>query len=238
MSVVVGFDLDGTLVDSVDDIAAALNLALAERGRAPLPVAVVRGFVGRGAHNLVVQAVAATRRDDHARSDSANDAVVDDVLARFRGHYERDLAVHTRPFDGVLDALDALRGAGVTVGVATNKPGVFARPLVERLLPGRCTAVLGPDDVDGALKPDPTILRALGRACGADDDGVACYVGDSAVDVDCARAAGIPVVGVTWGLRPDEVRTADVVVDAPADLAAALLQLLSRTRAAHRLRRP
>jgi phosphoglycolate phosphatase len=234
LRLVAGFDLDGTLVDSVDDIAAALNLALGDVGRAPLPVAHVRGLVGRGARNLVAQAVAAT--DGGHPVDT--ERTVDDVLARFRHHYERDLAVHTRPFHGVLEALDTLCAAGVVAGVATNKPGVFARPLVERLLPGRCVSVLGPDDVDGALKPDPAILRALGRACGAGDDTLACYVGDSAVDVDCARAAGVPVVGVTWGLRPDEVRGADVVVDSPVDLAAAVLWLLSRTRAAHRLFRP
>lgn len=232
MTVVVGFDLDGTLVDSVDDIAAALNLALADVGRPALPTLRVRGFVGRGARNLVAQAVAATNRDHAAATNDDDDVVVDDLLARFRAHYERDLAVHTRPFDGVVEALDALRAAGVVVGVATNKPGALARPLVDRLLPGRCAAVLGPDDVGGLLKPDPAILRALGRACG--DVDVACYVGDSAVDVDCARAAGIPVVGVTWGLRPDEARTADVVVDAPGDLAAALRGLLSRAQAAHR----
>jgi phosphoglycolate phosphatase len=235
MSVVVGFDLDGTLVDSVDDIAAALNLALAESGRATLPVARVRGFVGRGARNLVVQAVAATSTSG-TLGEADGDGVVDDVLARFRAHYARDLAVHTRAFAGVLGSLDALRAAGVVVGVATNKPGVFARPLVDRVLPGRASAVLGPDDVGGTLKPDPAILAALAAACGADT--LAAYVGDSAVDVECARAAGVPVVGVTWGLRPDEVRAADVVVDAPADLAAALLQLLSRAQAAHRRDRP
>ncbi|MBM4282135.1 MAG: HAD family hydrolase [Deltaproteobacteria bacterium] len=237
MSVLVAFDLDGTLVDSVADIAAALNAALcvadaadaarAECDRAPLAVDVVRRMVGGGARNLCLQAsVAAGLATD-------NDAV-DALLARFRAHYERDLAVHTRPFDGVVGALDALLAAGVVLGVATNKPGVFARPLMQALLPGRCAAVLGPDDVLGLLKPDPAMLFALPARAGVPDVVVACHVGDSAVDVDCARAAGVPVVGVTWGLRPDEVRAADVVVDRPADLAAAVLGLLSPPRAAHR----
>jgi phosphoglycolate phosphatase len=225
---VVGFDLDGTLVDSVADIAAAVNAALAERGRAPLAVSQVRAFVGHGARNLVSQALAV---DD----DALHDDVIDDVLGRFRAHYARDLAVHTKPFDGVVVALDTLRAACVVVGVATNKPGVFARPLVQSLLPGRVDHVLGPDDVGGALKPDPAMLVALARAGGDPRGMLACFVGDSAVDVACARAAGVPVVGVTWGLRPDEVADADVVVDSPAVLATAVLGLLSRGRPAHRL---
>ncbi len=236
MSVVVAFDLDGTLVDSVADIAAALNTALAERDRPPLDVDVVRRMVGGGARNLCVQAsvAAGLSAAGPADDDGADDGAIDALLARFRAHYERDLAVHTRPFDGVLGALDALRAAGVVIGVATNKPGVFARPLVQALLPGRCAAVLGPDDVGGRLKPDPAMLLALPARAGLPDAVVACHVGDSAVDVDCARAASVPVVGVTWGLRPDEVRGADIVVDRPADLAAAVLGLLSRPRAAHR----
>jgi phosphoglycolate phosphatase len=227
VNVVVGFDLDGTLVDSVADIAAALNSALADRGHPPLPVEAVRGMVGGGARNLVARASVAAALP-------AGVGAIDDLLGGFRAHYERGLAVHTRPFAGIEEALDALRTAGVVVAVATNKPGVFARPLVQTLLPGRCAAVLGPDDVDGRVKPDPALLLALPAAAGTPGYPLGCHVGDSAVDVDCARAAGVPVVGVTWGLRPAEVRHADVVVDAPADLAAAVLGLLSQRQAAHR----
>ena len=227
--VVVAFDLDGTLVDSVGDIAAALNAALQARGRPTLPLGRIRGFVGHGARNLVTQALHATGTPAPVDDD------VDDLLTAFRASYERDLATLTRPFDGIPTALEALRAAGIVVAIATNKPGVFARQLVEALLPGCAAAVLGPDDVGGLLKPDPAILGAAGRACGGD---VACFVGDSGVDADTARAAGVPFVGVTWGLRPDEVRDparpADVVVDRPAALADAVLGLLSRGAPAHR----
>jgi phosphoglycolate phosphatase len=148
-------------------------------------------------------------------------------------HYEGDLANETRPFPGVVEALDALRATGLVLAVATNKPGAFARPLVEALLPGRFAVVLGPDDA-GALKPDPRLLRVVEERCGGR---VGCYVGDSAVDVDCARAAGVPSIGVTWGLRPDEARQADVVVDDSAALSGAILRLLSGASTEHRRRR-
>jgi phosphoglycolate phosphatase len=234
---VVAFDLDGTLVDSVADIAAALNIALRERGRAPVGVDEVRRLVGHGARNLCARAWAASAPERGPVTDPAAvaDDVVDELLGAFRAHYARDLATLTRPFDGIPAALDALRAAGVVVVVTTNKPGVLARPLVEALLPGRCAAVIGPDDVGGRLKPDPAMVRAAAVAGGSD---VVCFVGDSAVDIDTARAAGVPVVGVAWGLRPDEVRDpgrpVDVVVDHPDELAEAVLRLLSRGATAHR----
>lgn len=206
---VVAFDLDGTLVDSVGDLARALNAALAEFGLAAHSVDVVRGFVGNGAAVLVERAVA-------GRAD------VDDVLRRFKVHYERDLVGETRPFDGVVGALDVLRPHAL-LAVATNKPGVFARPLVEALLPGRFAVVVGPDD-SGVLKPDRKMLSYVAGLAYAD---VAVFVGDSAVDVETAKNHGIPSVGVTWGLRPDEARGADVVVDEPGELAGAILRLLS-----------
>ncbi len=213
---VVAFDLDGTLVDSVADLARALNAALADAGLDAHAVDVVRGFVGNGARVLVERAVAAA----HAGSG----ADVDFVLGRFTHHYESDLVGQTRVFDGVAEALDGLRGHAL-LAVATNKPGKFARPLVEALLPDRFAVVVGPDD-SGFLKPDRRMLSHVSALTYAD---VVVFVGDSAVDVETAKNHGVPSVGVTWGLRPDEARGADVVVDQPRDLLPALLRLLSAT---------
>ena len=209
MKRVVAFDLDGTLVDSVVDLARAVNAALADVGLDAHAVDVVRSYVGNGARVLVERAV-------DGRAD------VDVVLARFTHHYERDLVGETRPFDGIVDALDALAPHAL-LAVATNKPGTFARPLVERLLPGRFCCVVGPDDA-GVLKPDRRMLSHVAGLAYAD---VAVFVGDSAVDVETAKNHGVPSIGVTWGLRPDEARGASVVVDHPRDLAAAVLPLLS-----------
>lgn len=214
---VVAFDLDGTLVDSVVDLARAVNAALGDFGvvgdRA-IAVDVVRGFVGNGARVLIERAV--------AHHGLALD--VEAVLARFTHHYERDLVGDTRCFDGVVEVLDGLRPHAL-LAVATNKPGKLARPLVEALLPGRFAVVVGPDD-SGCLKPDRRMLRHVSALTYAD---VKAFVGDSAVDVETAKNHGVPSVGVTWGLRPDEARGADVVVDHPRDLLPALLRLLSTT---------
>lgn len=213
MSVVVAFDLDGTLVDSVSDLARAVNGALVDVGARVVDVADVRAFVGDGAAVLIERAL---------RFAGADASLHATALARFKAHYERDLVGATRPFDGIAGALDVLAAAGRVLAVATNKPGVFARPLVDAVLPGRFACVVGPDDA-GAHKPDPRMLRYVEDVVGAR---VGVYVGDSGVDVDVARAAGVPVVGVAWGLRPLEVAGADVVVQHPRDLPQAIARLL------------
>ena len=147
---IVSFDLDGTLVDSVRDLAEALNAALVAAGLAPHTLDDVRTFVGRGARNLVLRALEPRGRTE----------LVDDVLARFRHAYEGSLLAHTTVFAGVPALLDALAGHATLV-VATNKPGVYARPLVSALLPGRFALVVGPDDA-GALKPDARGLSTRG----------------------------------------------------------------------------
>lgn len=214
---VVGFDLDGTLVDSVADIALGLNAMLTERGLPAQPVSAVRRFVGDGARMLVVRGL----RESGVAVDEV-DSVVDDALARFRVHYGRDPVGSTRAFAGIEQALAAL--VGHTLVVVTNKPGVFARPIVEALFPGGFALVVGPDDL-GCQKPDGRVLEVVAARLGQRVD---VFVGDGGTDVGVARAGGIPVVGVTWGLRPDEVTGADVVIDRTDQLGPAILGLLSR----------
>jgi phosphoglycolate phosphatase len=213
MSVVVAFDLDGTLVDSVNDLAKAVNGALVDVGARVVDVDDVRSFVGDGAAVLIERALC------FAGADPALHAT---ALGRFKAHYERDLVGATQPFAGIEAALDAVAAAGHVLAVATNKPGVFARPLVDAVLPGRFACVVGPDDA-GAHKPDPRMLRHVEQVL---QRRVGVYVGDSGVDVDVARAASVPVVGVAWGLRPLEVAGADVVVHHPRDLPQAIARLL------------
>lgn len=216
---VVGFDLDGTLVDSVADIALALNAMLIERGLAAQPVTTVRAFVGDGARMLVIRGL---RAAGVVVTDEAADPVVDDALRRFRVHYGRDPVGSTRAFAGIDAALARL--AGHTLVVVTNKPGVFARPIVDAVFSGRIALVVGPDDL-GCQKPDARVLDEVAARLG---QRVEVFVGDGGTDVGVARAGGIPVVGVTWGLKPDEVQGADVVIDHPDQLADAVLGLLSR----------
>ena len=205
MKRVVAFDLDGTLVDSSRDIGLALSRALHDLavlggGDDRLADAVVRPWIGHGARALCAAAAAAL----------APSLDVDALLARFRVRYAQCLVVETAAYPGVRAALDALRGDGVALAVATNKPGAFARPIVDALLPGLFDAVLGPDDV-GPPKPDPTMLRAAARAV---DGTLAAYVGDSDVDVATAQRAGVPFVGVAWGIGP--ITAGGLVDDAAA----------------------
>ncbi len=208
---VIGFDLDGTLVDSIADIAAALNEALGVVGLAAHPIDVVRDFVGDGARVLV----------DLALQAHGSDVDVDLVLKHFRDAYARDPVGLTVPFAGIEDLLAAL--VDHTLVVVTNKPGDFARTIVEQLFPDRFAMVVGADDL-GCHKPDPWVLKEVAHRLGARVD---IFVGDSDNDLAVARAAGAHAVGVLWGLRPEEASHADVVVEDVAALGPALLRLLS-----------
>lgn len=180
-------DLDGTIVDTLDDLVAAVNVALAEVGLPSRPRDEIRQFVGEGSQRLVSRAVA------------PHEELVEPALEAWWRHYEAHLLDRTRPYPGVAEAL---QGAKRTLAVHTNKPGRLARRILEGLgLSSRFVEVLGGDEAP--RKPDPTgtlgILRRLGARL---EDAI--FVGDSRVDVETARAAGVSMVAVTWGFRPRE----------------------------------
>jgi phosphoglycolate phosphatase len=193
------FDLDGTLVDSSRDLASATNATLQRLspGAPQLPLEVVIGFVGEGARRLLERALR------HAGVDRSPE----DALPAFFECYEARLLETTRLYDGIAEALEALAVAGHPMAVLTNKPGPFSRTILAGLgIAPRFARAWGPEDVP-ARKPDPAGLLRLARelAAGPHD---AWMIGDSAVDVATARAAGIRVAGVTWGLDPAGLRAA------------------------------
>jgi phosphoglycolate phosphatase len=198
-------DLDGTLVDSLDDLAASVNHALATLGLPRRSREEVRGFVGEGARRLIARAVAP--RDD----------LLEPALVVWREHYEVHCLDRTRLYPGVAAAL---AGASRPLAVLTNKPGPLARKILAGLGVGeRFVAVVGGDEAP--RKSDPTGARALMAKAGATPEETV-LVGDSRVDVATARAAGVAVVAVTWGLGArDELVAAgaSALVDAPAELA-------------------
>jgi phosphoglycolate phosphatase len=199
------FDLDGTLVDSVDDLHASVSHALAAVGLPPRTRDEVRTFVGEGARVLLARAVA-------PRAD-----LLDPALAAWRTHYEAHCLDRTRPYPGI-EAL--LAGAARTLAVHTNKPGGMARKILAGLgLLPRFAEVVGGDEAP--RKPDPAGLLAIMARAGA-TPGETVFVGDSRHDLETARAAGVQPVAVTWGLtsRADLARAgATVFADRAADLA-------------------
>ncbi len=191
------FDLDGTLVDSSRDLAAATNAALQrlEPGLAPIPLEAVVRFIGEGARVLIERAL---RHTGLALS-------ADQVLPVFLECYGERLLDTTRLYPGIPEALEALRET--TLAVLTNKPGAFSRTILEGLgVAPRFARIFGPDDVP-ARKPDPAGLLHLLRELGSEPD-AAWMIGDSATDVKTARAAGVRVAGVAWGLDPIGLRGA------------------------------
>ncbi len=183
------FDLDGTLLDSLHDIGEAMNHALATQGLPVHPLADYRRFVGEGVRVLVARAVPQGREDSHEA-----------VLASYKAFYAEHLLDHTRPYPGVREVLARLRGEGVKLAVLSNKPDAATRQLVAALLPEvRFGAIYG-ERAGVPRKPDPTAALGIAAELGV-EPGDCAFIGDTAVDMETARAAGMYGVGVTWGFR-------------------------------------
>jgi phosphoglycolate phosphatase len=200
------FDLDGTLADTLEDIAAAMNYALARHGLPERPADEYRDLVGEGVRRLVERALPADRSD-----------LRELVLADLGTRYVEHMLDRTRPYPGVREMLDALT---IPAAVLSNKPQAATTWMVDRLFHGhRFAAVHGGRD-DVPLKPDPAPLLAIVRELGV-QAGRTAYVGDTRTDMETAVAAGAVPVGVEWGFRDrDELveHGARAVVRTPADL--------------------
>jgi len=215
---IVGFDLDGTLVDSSGDLTAAVNDALASVGRAPLTIAQVKTMVGGGAKHMLMQGLEAT---GGIEADAFRP-----LYRRMLDYYGNHLSVHTRPFPGAVAALDALAERGVRVAVCTNKFESFAiRLLTDLGLIDRFACIIGGDTLGpGLSKPDRAPIDEMIRRSGG---GHAAFVGDSIYDIMAARNAGIPGIAVSFGflLEPVEQMGADAVIDSFDDLIPTLERL-------------
>jgi phosphoglycolate phosphatase len=199
------FDLDGTLVDTAPDLITSLNYVLDHEGLPPVPLASARNMIGAGARRLIERGLEADGRqvggNDIARMTTA-----------FIDYYADHIAVSSRPFEGLEDALDRMAARGYRFAVCTNKLEWLSRRLLDELkLSGRFAAICGADTF-GVSKPDPAILRqTVVRAGGK--LAAAIMVGDAGTDVGVARRAGIPVIGVDFGytdtpmteLKPDRL---------------------------------
>lgn len=177
------FDLDGTLIHSAPDLHAAMNSALRSIGREVLDLATVISFIGNGVEKLVQRSLKATGGSDPA--------VFEDTLVRFLAAYERDMLTLTRPYPGVMTCLCQLSDAGVPMGVCTNKPQSPARDICDGMgLSPFLKAVQGATPTL-PKKPDPAPLMSVIDALGVVSERTL-YVGDSRIDHETARAAGVP----------------------------------------------
>jgi phosphoglycolate phosphatase len=200
----IAFDLDGTLADTAPDLAMALNHTLAFLGRRTVALAEVRGMIGHGVRALLSNGLTATGGFDEA----ALTAGFPEMM-RF---YEAHICDLTAPYPGVTEALAALADRGVALALCTNKAEQLAMCLVEALgWRDRFAAIVGGDTL-GVSKPDPAPLHAAVARAGG---GMAAFVGDSIVDVQTARAAGLPCIAVSFGFadRPADQLGADAVID-------------------------
>lgn len=200
---IVGFDLDGTMIDTAGDLTAAVNHALSLLDRAPLTDAEVRPMIGLGAKHMLEQGLLATG--------GVPGGAVERLYPELLSYYGAHIAVHSRPFPGLVETLERLDALGVRTAVATNKAEGLARQLLAELgLADRMSAIIGGDTL-GLRKPAPEPLRAM---IGQSGGGRAAFVGDSIYDVMAAKAAGVPSILVGFGFldRPAEKFGADHII--------------------------
>ncbi|MFS0770736.1 HAD-IA family hydrolase [Sphingomonas sp. 1P08PE] len=215
---IVGFDMDGTLLDTSGDLAAAVNHALAAAGRPTLPVDRIKPMIGGGARHMLAQGMAQTGGCTDAELDRLHRVLLD--------FYEANMTVLTAPYPHVLDALDDLAARGVRVAVVTNKLERYASQVLDALgLTARFACLIGGDTMGpGRGKPAPDPIVEMIARCGG---GRAAFVGDSVYDVRAAKAAGIPVVACSFGFldRPAAELGADAVIDGFDELVPTLERL-------------
>lgn len=204
------FDLDGTLIDTAPDLYVSLNHILTAAGHSDVSESLVREWVGAGARQLIIQALAAQYP---GQPPEALD--LDGLHGRYLEHYQANIAVHSRPYPGVLDTLARLREAGKPMAVVTNKYEGLSRQLLATMgLDHWFDAIVGGDTL-AVKKPDPEPLFEACRQLGGPPER-ALMLGDSITDVSAARAAAIPVVCVSYGYNHgQDIRCAepDLVVD-------------------------
>lgn len=187
------FDLDGTLVDTAEDLAASMNHALAGEGLGPVAAREVRGLVGHGARRMLM------RGYELSAGRAASDAELDHTLSHFLAHYQENIAVHSRPFDHAVEMLEGFRARGMKAAICTNKREGNAVQLIKALgLSDLFETIVG-GDTASAAKPDPAPVRLCLERTGVRR---AVFLGDSDTDIRAASAANLPCLLADFGYGP------------------------------------
>ncbi len=193
------FDLDGTLVNSLEDLACSANEALAQLGFCVHEIPEYRYFVGNGAAKMAERILPEAYRTQEN---------IDKALELFSRAYSKRYKEKTRPYDGIEDTLRRLRAAGVITAVASNKPDEFTQRIVSELLGGLIDIAMGKKP-ELEKKPDPGIVSELRRQAAellgtAPENDEIIFIGDSSVDIETAHNAGVKSIGCTWGFRTED----------------------------------
>ena len=205
------FDLDGTLLDTLGDLAASVNYALRTHGMPEHSVDDVRRFVGNGVRLLMERAV----------PNGAQNPRFDEAFATFRDYYMQHSLDTTRPYAGIPETLAALRAQGCRIAVVSNKMMAATQELCRHFFPDTVEVAIGEHEAEGICKkPAPDTVYAALRDLGVGQEG-AVYVGDSDVDILTAHNAGLPCISVLWGFRDRDFliqHGAETFVSAPREL--------------------
>ncbi len=205
------FDLDGTLVDSLTDLAVSMNLVLTSQGLPPHPVQAYRYFVGDGITKLVTRALPA---------DAQQQDLIQDCVQKMRQEYALHWADTTRPYPGIAELLDTLAGRGIQMAILSNKPDELTQEVVRKLLPSWHFAAVAGAKETFPRKPDPTGALRIADLLHLEPADFL-YLGDTNTDMQTARAARMFAIGALWGFRTaDELKKngAQALLAAPMEL--------------------
>lgn len=203
------FDLDGTLLNTLDDLKDSLNYALAMHGYGEKTLEEVKSFVGNGVRKLVQRALPANTPEEEIQK----------CLADFKEHYKSNMQNKTRPYDGIMELLSELKNNNYSLAIVSNKFDAAVKDLAKDYFDNLIDVAIG-ESASVKRKPAPDSVYAAINELGSDIK-KAIFVGDSETDVQTAKNAGLPCVGVTWGFRTREVlirEGADYIIDTPKEL--------------------
>ena len=206
------FDMDGTLIDSLEDLTDSVNEAMAHYGFKSHTLEECRYFVGNGARKLIERSIP---KDKASYSD-----FVSEVLEYYNGCYKRHLTNKTHPYDGILDMLKRLQEKNISLGVCTNKQQFAADEIISAMFPDNMFGAVIGDQKGLPRKPDPAKVLKIAAQFKIKPERVA-YFGDTSVDMETAHNAGFLSIGVTWGFRPKSELIesgAEIIINHPSEL--------------------